>query len=119
MRPLLCALMALMAFTFSACPTVAIRDAKVYKTEIQFFEQANTQQADELTVWVKAQCCTAEKTLKADDHCKKSAKLVQVVRARVPYHRDMMLYLGGITEKRPPKDPPKVLSVDDLCKGGS
>jgi hypothetical protein len=118
MRPLLLALAAMLAFVLAACPSVAIRDAKVYQTEIKFFEQANMQQADALEHWVKANCCDAG-AFKADETCKKSAKLIQVVRARIPYHRDMMNYLGGITEKRPPKDPPKVPPVDDLCKEGS
>jgi hypothetical protein len=118
MKPLLLAIVALMAFVFTGCPDVAIRDAQVYQTEIKFFEQANMQQAAELTLWVKGQCCVEGK-LKEDAHCKASAKLVQVVLARIPYHRDMMLYLGGLTEKRPPKAPPKVAPVDDLCKEGS
>ena len=117
MRLLLLALAAMLAFVLTACPDVAIRDSKVYKTEIKFFEQATMQQADELAAWVKTSCCEAAK-LKADERCQKSAKLVQVVRTRIPYHRDMMHYLGGLTEKRPPKTPPKVPSVDDLCKEG-
>lgn len=117
MRPLLLALAAMLAFVLAACPSVAVRDAKVYQTEIKFFEQANMQQADQLTLWVKAHCCEAGK-IKADAPCPASAKIVQVVRTRVPYHRDMMNFLGGITEKRPPNSPLKVPPVDDLCKEG-
>lgn len=99
----------------SACPDVAVRDTKVYKFEIKFMEEANLQQAAELAVWVKGACCVDGK-IKEDPLCKKRAKLVQVVRTRIPYHRDMMNYLGGITEKRPPKAAPKVPPIDDLCK---
>jgi len=113
------ALIALLAFvlpTLSACPSVAIRDQKVYKTEIKFLENSSMQSVDQLEGWVKAHCC-ANNAVAANDRCQKSAKLVQVVRSRVPWHRDMMFYLGGITEKRPPKDPPKVPAVNALCGG--
>jgi hypothetical protein len=99
----------------SACPDVAVRDQKIYKVEIQFMEQSALQQATELALWVKSSCCE-EGAIKDDESCKKRAKLVQVITTRVPYHRDMMYFLGGLTEKRPPKEVPTVPPIDELCK---
>jgi hypothetical protein len=82
-------------------------------------EQTASQPADKLVAWINLSCkCEAGKWVEANAVlCEKSAKLVQVIRARVPYHKAMMLYNGSITDKRPPKDPPKVPASTDLCPG--
>lgn len=105
-------------FTNCHCNTV-VRDDNVYRTELDFMEQTSMQPADKLVEWINAHCkCVDGAWAEPNaDLCKKSAKLVQVIRARVPYHKAMMLYNGSITDKRPPKDPPAVPATTDICPG--
>jgi len=100
------------------CNTV-VRDETVYRTELDFMEQTAMQPADKLVEWINLHCkCDAGKWLGDNaELCEKSAKLVQVIRVRVPYHKEMMLYNASITEKRPPKEPPAVPPTADLCPG--
>jgi len=98
------------------CNTV-VRDETVYKTELNFMEQTSTQPADKLVEWINLHCkCTGGKYVDPNAAlCEASAKLVQVIKVRVPYHKAMMLYNASLTEDRPPKDPPKIPPATDLC----
>jgi len=99
-----------------SCNSV-VRDENVFRTELDFFEQTSKQPADRLAQWVSIACkCEGGKF--TDKWCAETAKLVQVVRTRVPYHKAMALFNAGLLEKRPPKDPPKVPPATDLCPGG-
>ena len=100
------------------CNTV-VRDETVYKTELDFMEQSAKQPTDKLVEWINLHCkCEGGAWVEGNAAlCEKSAKLVQVVRSRVPWHKAMMLYNGSLTDKRPPKDPPKVPPTTDLCSG--
>lgn len=100
------------------CNTV-VRDEAVYKTELNFMEQTATQPADKLVEWINLHCkCSGGQWVDANAAlCEKSAKLVQVIRARVPYHKAMMLWNADLLTKRPPKDPPAVPPSTDLCPG--
>jgi len=101
------------------CNTV-VRDETVYRTELNFLEQTSKQPADKLVAWINLHCkCADGKWVEPQAVlCEASAKLVQVIRARVPYHKAMMLYNASLTKKRPPKNPPEVPSSIDLCPGG-
>lgn len=101
------------------CNTV-VRDEIVYRTELDFFEQASTQPADKLVEWINSHC-----TCDAGDWvgdmavlCATSARLVQTIRFRVPYHKQMALYNASLIDKRPPQDPPEVPPSIDLCPPG-
>lgn len=96
-----------------------VRDETVYKTELGFLEQTATQPADALVGWFNLFCkCEDGKFVgPTAEKCAKDAKLVQVIRARVPYHKAMMLYNASLTKKRPPKAPPAVPPATDLCPG--
>lgn len=98
------------------CNTV-VRDETVYKTELDFWEQTSKQPADKLVEWINLHCKCKDKAWVGDNStlCLKSAKLVQVVRSRVPYHKAMALYNASVTDKRPPKEAPKVPAHTDLC----
>jgi hypothetical protein len=100
------------------CNTV-VRDETVYKTELDFMEQTAKQPADKLVEWINLSCkCENGVWVEANAVlCDKSAKLVQVIRSRVPWHKEMMLYNASLTEKRPPAKPPAVPPTTDLCPG--
>jgi len=98
------------------CNTV-VRDEKVYRTELDFMEQTAVQPADKLVEWIKLHCKCEEGKFTGDNAalCEKSAKLVQVIKARVPYHKAMMLWNADLLKPRPPKTPPEVPAATDLC----
>jgi hypothetical protein len=98
------------------CNTV-VRDETVFKTELDFWEQTSKQPADKLVEWINKSCTCTDGAWSGgnSDLCLKSAKLVQVIRTRVPYHKAMALYNASVTDKRPPKEAPKVPSHTDLC----
>lgn len=112
--------MALVVLAVSACNPKIVREENVYRNEVKFMQATATQQADTLAAFIAANCeC---KTVDPNGaigfvtkECLSAAKLVQVVRARVPYHVDMMLYLAGLKEERPPKTPPDVPPPEELC----
>ena len=100
--------------TGATCSSSIVRDEAVYRTELDLMEQMAVQPVDSLGGFVKGHCtCTDGKW--ADDTCRKAAKLILVVKTRVPYHKSMMLYNAGLLKERPPKDPPEVPAAETLC----
>lgn len=97
-----------------------VRDETVYRTELDFLEQTSKQPADKLVDWINLHCkCVDSKWVDPGAVlCSASAKLVQVIRARVPYHKAMMLYNASLVDERPPKDPPAIPTASDLCPKG-
>ncbi len=97
-----------------SCSSAIVRDEAVYQTEIDLMEQMALQPVDSLNGFVKQYCtCTNGKWVSKT--CAKAAKLILVVKTRVPYHKAMMLYNAGLLEERPPKDPPEVPAAETLC----
>lgn len=100
--------------TASTCSSSVVRDEAVYRTELDLMEQMAIQPVDSLDGFVKNHCtCTDGKWV--SDPCRKGAKLILVVKTRVPYHKSMMLFNAGLLEERPPKDPPEVPAAETLC----
>lgn len=98
----------------ATCSSSVVRDEKVYRTELDLMEQMAVQPADSLDSFLKGHCtCTDGKW--SDDACRKAAKLILVVKTRVPYHKAMMLYNAGLLKERPPKEPPEVPAAETLC----
>lgn len=96
-------------------PKAVVRDSAVYQTELQFMSQAALQQADLLQGFVKTNCaCDAAKHF-TTENCQKAAKTALVVKTRVPWHEQMMLYNAGLTSTRPATTPPAVPDVSTLC----
>lgn len=99
-----------------------VRDGKVYRTELDFLEQVAMQPTNQLGTFVAATCtCTDGKfiapvgsILQAED-CEKAAKTILIVKARVPWHKAMMLFNAGLIKDRPPRDPPAVPATSTMC----
>ena len=103
-----------------ACTPKIVREENVYRNEVKFLQATAEQEADALSGFVAAHCeCKTVDPNGATGfvtkECLSAAKLVQVVRARIPYHVDMMLYLAGLKEERPPEVPPEVKPPEELC----
>ncbi len=99
-----------------SCNTI-VRDETVYRTELDFMEQTAKQPVDRLAQWISTSCKCVDGKF-TDAWCTETAKLVQVIRARLPWHKAMMLFNASLLDKRPPKNPPKVPPATDLCPGG-
>lgn len=103
---------------FVCCtPKTVIRDEVVYQTELSFMEQAALQPSEQLESFIKVHClCNFGKFTTPE--CEKAAKTVLTVKARVPWHKAMMLYNAGLLKDRPVKDPPVVPETSTLCPVG-
>ncbi len=118
MRKAVMLVLAAAFFLAGACGgSTIVRDEVTYRTELNFMEQASRQSADHLAKWVGENCnCNGGRFTTA--LCLTSADLVQVIRARIPWHKQMMLFNAGITERRPSVKPPTIPPATDLCPKG-
>ncbi len=98
----------------SHCEETVVRESNTYQQEVEFMEQFVSQEAVLLADWIKTSCkCEEGKFTSA--LCEDSAKKVQLARARIAWHRDMMLYNAGLLKDRPSETPPVVLEATVLC----
>ncbi len=115
---------ALCAFLMGcAKPLVSIRDPKVYEQELDYNTMVQQQGVDLLLSWATEHCeCNAAKewvdkdTGEVSDLCMRSVYHALVVRFREPWHTEMALYLGSLSEEKPDSDPPEVPVVSFLCE---
>jgi len=119
-RVIVVSLLGFLVLSGAACPNKVLREENVYRNEVKFMQKAAMDQADMLAQFVATSCeCKTVDPVGTrgfvNKECLDVAKLVQVVRTRVPYHTDMMLYLAGLKEERPPETPPEVPPPEDLC----
>jgi len=90
-----------------------VRDAEVYKAELQFFEKLSLEQADLLEGFVRAHC-PCNQGVFALTECEKAAEAVVVARARVRWHVQVSLSNAGIVEGEI-SDPPEIPPATSLC----
>lgn len=109
--------LALLLMGASCGHNAVVRDTAVYKTELNFLEQAALQNAEALKGFINNHCTCTDGDF-TDEKCLAAAKKVLVVEARVPWHKAMMLYNARLLEERPPKDPPEVPETGTLCPAG-
>lgn len=101
--------------SLTSCGGQLVRDSRTYQVEVTFLTMAAMQQADLLKGFISTNCvCTSDKQF-TTAQCQKAAKTVQVIQSRIPWHKAMMLYNGGLTETRPPIEPPAVPPPSELC----
>lgn len=120
MKGLILTAVLLGCFAFmSGCPKTIIRDANVYKVEMQWFTQAALQQADYLETFVREHCvCEESGDAFVEPDCQKAARLLLTAKVRTPWHHGMALYNAGLLEVRPSEDPPVIPDVSTLCPQG-
>lgn len=106
-------LLVLLGLGLTACAPSVVRDKNVYESEVKLFSQIS-KQAGELLAAEMATKCVCEEKVFMDPWCEKSAQVVLVTQVRVPWHTDMMLYLGGISETHP-GDEPAFPALSTLC----
>ena len=109
-------LLVLVMFMAAGCGSAVVRNEVTYRTEVNFMEQVALQQADQLTGFINISCpCRPSTGEFMTNQCRKAAKIVLTVRARVPWHKKMMLYNAGLLDKRPPRIPPAVPPLSTMC----
>jgi len=99
----------------------AVRDSEVYSAEIDFVEAAAEEQVVRGTALLNVACKCEEVMGQVGfvtTECHDLAETILVVKYRIKYHTEFMRYLGGIHDKRPPKDPPEIPDPSTLCKWG-
>jgi hypothetical protein len=101
-------LTALALLTVGCAHRYVVRDHDVYQAELNQYDSWATNQAALLRGFVTANCTCTEAALFADKKCAESADWILTVEARHDWHKAMSLYNAGITEERPPKDPPEI-----------
>lgn len=97
---------------------VVLRDPDVYKNEIAFLQMGLEQDTELLEHHLNDGSCTCEDGAWTTIECEDTALNILVVRHRLPWHVDMMLYLGKQQEERPPESPPEVPDPSTLCPDG-
>ena len=110
MKNVLLVLLALLCL--SGCKYV-VRDPTTYQAEVMMLSMGMERQATLLQDYIGKYCeCKDGKF--TTENCRQSADAVVMVKTRMSWHKDMMLYLGGITTVRPPKEA-DIPAPETLC----
>lgn len=97
-----------------ACHDVVVRDATVYRAEVDFVDAAAAEQVAGSLALI-AQACRCEGGAFVDPVCAALAETTLVVQYRMKYHTAYMRYLGGLDGREPPDDPPEIPAPESLC----
>jgi len=100
----------------SGCATRVCRERAVYETEVSFMEQAALQSVKHLETFIQTNCACQDNRFLTKE-CEDAARNILVVKARVPWHKSMMLYNAGILEAKPAEFPALIPSTSTLCPG--
>jgi hypothetical protein len=104
-----------LVFSLGCTTKVVLRDPEVYKNELAFFEMALQQDTALLEAHLADGSCSCDESGAWNNEvCETSALNILVVKLRLRWHLDMMLYNGRLLEKRPPVEP-EVPEPSSLC----
>jgi hypothetical protein len=96
----------------------AVRDKNVYEAEIEFMEAAADEQVERGIALIEKSCtCEAVAGVKgfSTEECQNLAETILVVKTRMEYHTAFMRFLGGLSDERPPEEPPEIPETNTLC----
>lgn len=96
------------------CTKQVVRDANVYQAELAQYDQWATKQASLLRDFV-TEHCVCEDGKFTTERCSTSADYILTIEARAAWHRQMSLYLAGLTDERPEEAPPAIAENSTLC----
>jgi hypothetical protein len=89
-----------MAMVLSLLSCTGIRNNDVYNLEVNFLGQVILKQNELLKQYLDTQCCY-EHEFTDSKQCREALDTYLTSKVRVPYHLDMMRYLGRFTEEKP------------------
>lgn len=96
-----------LATALTGCPSVVVRDAAVYRAELDQYDQWATRQASLLREFVSSECtCEGERFVAL--RCADAADWLLTVEARHGWHREMALFNAGLLEEAPDPTPPAI-----------
>lgn len=99
----------------TGCAKHVVRDANVYETELNQYDTWAVQQAALLKDFMSDSCECSDTGDFTTERCADAADYVLTIEARHEWHKKMSLYLAGISEKKPAKDPPAIPASSTLC----
>jgi len=99
-------------------PAVVLRNPEVYRNEVAFLQMALEQDTAIIEEHLADGSCKCDEDgAWSSESCETAALNVLVIRHRLAWHVDMMLYLGRLSETRPPEEPPEIPDPSTLCPG--
>lgn len=111
MRRLLTVAAIAVAVSASGCKRIVVRNADVYKAELDQYHSWSTTQAAHLRSFIVSHC-ECDSGPEGDPYktaeCEDAANLVLVIEARAEWHKALAEYNAGLTDKEPPKQPPAI-----------
>lgn len=119
MRHILSTISIILVLAFlGGCTRYVVRDTVTYQTELNQYDAWATKQAALLKNFMAEACsCDADGKFTSKE-CRDAADFVLTIEARSAWHKAMSLYLAGITDKRPAKEPPVIPPSSSLCPEG-
>ena len=84
-----------------------VRDAEVYRAELDQYDRWAVQQAALLRSFVSSECSCTDGQF-GEARCAEAADWLLTVEARHVWHRQMALFNAGVVEARPPTSPPPI-----------
>jgi hypothetical protein len=108
------AIVILALLCLSGCTQYIVRDATVYQAEVNMLAMGMERQAKILKESYIGNYCYCTEGKFTTEYCRQAADAVVMVDARMEWHKAMMLYLGGLTEVRPPKEE-AIPAPETLC----
>ena len=84
-----------------------VRDADVYRAELDQYDRWAVRQAALLRDFVSSECTCIDGRFETA-RCSEAADWLLTVEARHAWHRQMALFNAGLVETRPPVSPPRI-----------
>lgn len=104
-------LLILAALILTGCPNkTVLRDAEVYRAEVNQYDSWATQQSKYLRGFIEEHCACDEGAF-ADSDCSKAADFVLTIEARHAWHLNMSLYNASLLDERPSETPPVIAEL--------
>lgn len=100
---------------FASSEKHPVRDTVVYQTELNQYNAWATGQAALLKGFVTAHCACNEAKEFTTPECTQAADWVLTIGARAAWHKEMSLFLSGVTKSRPSETPPEIPTNSTLC----
>lgn len=102
-----------LVFVLFGCGS-SVRDSVVYEAEVDFVRTASEDSSLIIRAFIEENCiCRGGEFTSMK--CSNAADTVLVIESRMDYHLDFMLYLGDVTDERPPAEPPVIPDANSLC----
>ena len=109
MRYAFVTVVALLVLLFGCGHGQVVRDAEVYRAELDQYDRWAVRQAALLRDFVSSECACVEGRFEPA-RCSESADWLLTVEARHAWHHQMALFNAGLVDARPPASPPDIPS---------